>query len=114
MTGELHRCDFCMKEKQVQRFYVRVQHKHFDDNKQGTFTRHFKYCRDCGIEPPVMAQGKEMKKKIIKVKGIKEANVLIEEGYKILSTHQEEYNRLFPVMVDCFIMVKPEALAKDK
>lgn len=52
MNQEKNKCDFCGEIKPVFRLYARIKNKHFDDNKQGKYSKFFSYCNDCGIEPP--------------------------------------------------------------
>ncbi|MFZ2152166.1 MAG: sigma factor-like helix-turn-helix DNA-binding protein, partial [Minisyncoccia bacterium] len=48
--NEQNICAFCKESKIVQRFYVEVRAKHFDDNKGGRYSNFFYYCSDCGIK----------------------------------------------------------------
>lgn len=47
---ESNKCEFCGQTKPVQRYYLSVKNKHFDDNKSGYYSTFIYYCQDCGVE----------------------------------------------------------------
>lgn len=53
---ESNKCEFCGETKPVQRYYLRVKNKHFDDNKGGCYSTFIYYCQDCGVEDTLSVQ----------------------------------------------------------
>ena len=58
MSQEVNKCEFCGVVKPVQRYYLTVKNKHFDDNKGGCYSTFIYYCQDCGIDSHSLAEAR--------------------------------------------------------
>ena len=56
---EQGKCDFCGEIKILNRYYLRIKNKHFDDNKKGCYSKFISYCSDCGIDDDLVNKYKE-------------------------------------------------------
>lgn len=58
ISQEVNKCEFCGVVKPVQRYYLTVKNKHFDDNKGGCYSTFIYYCQDCGIDSHSLAEAR--------------------------------------------------------